>query len=110
MRSTVAGAGRSTTSSTTGRSRSATTSRELSAETAPAAADSDLASAGGHGGVVSGDGVRHDVVAAVQRQGQGRARLDAYSPVKFGGRFSNVAVMPSVRSFDGSNAEFHTAT
>ena len=33
-----------------------------------------------------------------------------YSPVNLGSRFSNVAVMPSVRSFDGSIAEFHTAT
>ncbi len=33
-----------------------------------------------------------------------------YSPVKLGVRFSNVAVMPSVRSFDGRNAEFQTAT
>jgi nucleoside-diphosphate-sugar epimerase len=45
-----------------------------------------------------------------ERQGQGRAGLDAYSPVKFGGRFSNVAVRPSVRSFDGRNAAFHAAT
>ncbi len=60
--------------------------------------------------LLPGDGVRHDLAAAVQRQGQGRTRLDPYSPVKFGGRFSNVAVMPSVRSFDGSIAAFHTAT
>jgi hypothetical protein len=33
-----------------------------------------------------------------------------YSPVNFGGRFSNVAVIPSVRSFEGRNAEFHAAT
>ena len=33
-----------------------------------------------------------------------------YSPVKFGARFSNIAVMPSVRSLDGRNAEFHAAT
>ena len=33
-----------------------------------------------------------------------------YSPVKFGARLSNVAVMPSVRSFDGSIAAFHAAT
>ena len=33
-----------------------------------------------------------------------------YSPVNFGGRFSNVAEMPSVRSFDGRNAAFHAAT
>ena len=79
-------------------------------EAPSATAHTDTASAGGHVRVLPGDGVRHDLAAAVQHQGQGRARLDAYSPVKFGVRFSNVAVMPSVRSFDGSIAEFHTAT
>ena len=79
-------------------------------EAAPAAADSDVTSAGGDGRLVPGDGVRHDVAAVVQRQGQGRTGLDPYSPVKFGGRFSNVAVMPSLRSLDGRNAAFHAAT
>ena len=51
-----------------------------------------------------------DVAAAVQRQGEGRAGLDPYSPVKFGGRFSNVALRPSPRSLDGRNAAFHAAT
>ena len=64
----------------------------------------------GYGRVLPGDGVRNDVVAVVQRQGEGGTRLDAYSPVKFGARFSNVAVMPSVRSLDGSIAAFQTAT
>ena len=84
--------------------------RELSREAAPAAADTDFTSAGGLGRVLSGNGVRDDLAAVVQRQGQGGTRLDAYSPVKFGARFSNVAVMPSVRSFDGSIAAFHAAT
>ena len=84
--------------------------RELSAETPSAAADADSSSAGGLGRVLSGNGVRNDLAAAVERQGQGRTRLDAYSPVKFGARFWNVAVMPSVRSFDGSIAAFHAAT
>ena len=34
----------------------------------------------------------------------------AYSPVNSGLRFSNIALMPSPRSFDGRNAEFHAAT
>jgi hypothetical protein len=51
-----------------------------------------------------------EMAPAVQRRGEGRTRLDAYSPVNWGGRFSNIAVMPSVRSFDGRNAEFHAAT
>ena len=66
--------------------------------------------AGRTGRLLSGDSVRRHLAAAVERQGQGRARLDAYSPVKCGVRFSNIAVMPSVRSFDGRNAEFQTAT
>ena len=62
------------------------------------------------GRALSGDRVRRHLAAAVQRQGEGRVGLDPYSPVKFGGRFSNVALMPSVRSFDGRNAAFHAAT
>lgn len=33
-----------------------------------------------------------------------------HSPVKLGVRFANIAAIPSVRSFDGRNAEFHAAT
>ncbi len=84
--------------------------RELSAKLQSAAAAADFASAGGPGRVLPGDGVRHDMAAVVQREGQGRTRLDPYSPVKLGERFWNIAVMPSVRSFDGRNAEFHAAT
>ena len=84
--------------------------RELSAKLQSATAAADFASAGGAGRVVPGDGVRDDVAAAVQRQGEGRVGLDPYSPVKFGGRFSNVAFRPSPRSLDGRNAAFHAAT
>ena len=79
-------------------------------EAPSATAHTDTASAGGHVRVLPRDGVRHDLAAAVERQGKGRARLDAYSPVKFGARFSNVALSPSVRSLDGMNAAFHAAT
>ena len=54
-------------------------------QTPSAAADADSLSAGGLGRVVSGNGVRNDSAAAVERQGQGRTRLDAYSPVKIRG-------------------------
>jgi hypothetical protein len=33
-----------------------------------------------------------------------------YSPVNCGGRFANVAEMPSVKSFDGKKAAFQAAT
>ena len=79
-------------------------------ETGQATALADLAATGWSGRLVSRDGVRAGLAAAVQHEGEGRAGLDAYSPVKFGGRFSNIALMPSVRSFDGRNAEFHAAT
>lgn len=62
------------------------------------------------GRTLCGNGFRRHLAAAVERQGEGRAGLDPYSPMKFGARFSKVAVMPSVRSFDGSIAAFHAAT
>src|SRR6478736_2012758 len=36
--------------------------------------------------------------------------LEVYSPLNSGGRLANIAVMPSVRSRLGRNAEFHAAT
>ena len=55
--------------------------------------------------------VRPRLVAAVERQGQGRTRLGSrHSPLKSGARLANIAEMPSVRSLDGMNAEFHAAT
>ena len=41
--------------------------------------------------------------------GWGRQKT-RYSPVNSGLRFSNIALMPSPRSRDGRNAEFHAAT
>src|SRR6185503_16226395 len=79
-------------------------------EAASASATTDFASGSGPGRFVSGNGVRHYVASVVQRQGEGGSRLDAYSPVNSGARFWNMAVMPSVRSLDGRNAEFHAAT
>ena len=61
--------------------------RELSARLHRPRPHADSSSAGGLGRVLSGNGVRNDSAAAVERQGQGRTRLDAYSPVKFGARF-----------------------
>jgi len=79
-------------------------------EDAPPAAAADRPPAGGVDRLLPGDGIRTDLVAVVQCQGEGRARLDAYSPVNSGARFSNIALMPSVRSLDGKKAEFHAAT
>ena len=79
-------------------------------QAAPTAAGADLAPSGRAAGLLPGDRVRSGVAAAVQRESQGRARLDAYSPVNWGGRFWNIAVTASARSFDGRNAEFHAAT
>jgi hypothetical protein len=36
--------------------------------------------------------------------------VPGYSPLNSGARLANIAVMPSVRSRDGRNAEFHAAT
>jgi hypothetical protein len=49
-------------------------------------------------------------IFAARRGDNKRATKPNYSPVNSGFRFSNVAVMPSVRSFDGNIAAFHTAT
>ena len=58
--------------------------------------------------------VGRDADLAVLRQcpppPRGYVPVGGYSPVNCGGRLANVAEMPSVRSFDGRNAEFHAAT
>jgi hypothetical protein len=36
--------------------------------------------------------------------------VPGHSPLNSGGRLANIAVMPSVRSLLGRNAEFHAAT
>lgn len=83
----------------------------------PAAAAPTVAGVrvGRRGHLFSGAGPVGSATAGVLRTAELVPGLTAepsarYSPVKWGGRLSNIAVTASLRSLDGRNAEFHAAT
>jgi dihydrofolate reductase len=69
--------------------------------------------------VLLGDGVRMPPGRHARAVGAGehhahrrgdKLLVRRYSPLNSGARLANIAVIPSVRSFDARNAEFHAAT